>query len=62
MTQFNAPTPRRASGDLDVYAGLLAAAVLVMLAGVFMLASANGKHSADLGQNNGGLFKIVSAR
>lgn len=62
MSQFSAPTPRRTGGDLDVYTGLLGAAVLVLAAGVFLLASANSKHSASLGQSDGGMFKIVSKR
>ena len=62
MTQFNATTPRRASGDIDVYAGLLGAALLVLAAAVFLLATANMKHSSDANQDNGGMFKIVGQR
>lgn len=59
MTQFNAPTPRRSDGDIDVYTGLLAAAMLVLAAGVFLVTTANMKHSASPGQDDGGMFKIV---
>lgn len=63
MTQFNAPTPRRAAGDIDVYTGLLGAALLVLAAGVFLVATANAKHSAsNTNQDDGGMFKIVSQR
>lgn len=62
MTQFNATTPRRASGDIDVYTGLLGAAMLVLAAAVFLVASANMSHSSDANQSNGGMFKIVGKR
>jgi hypothetical protein len=58
MSQFNAPIARR-SGDIDVFTGLLAVAFLVLAAGVAYMALANIKHSADAGQENGGLFKLV---
>jgi hypothetical protein len=59
MTQFNAPTPRRAGGDIDVYTGLLCAAFLVLACGVFLLASQNLKHS-KLGNQEGGVLTLVS--
>jgi hypothetical protein len=62
MTQFNAPTPRRASGDIDVYTGLLGAAMLVLAAAVFLIATANMKHSTQPNQDNGGMFTIVPKR
>ncbi len=62
MSQFQSTTPRRASGDLDVYTGLLCVAFLVLAAGVFLVASANSKHSASNGQDDGGMFKIVNAK
>lgn len=62
MTQFTAPTPRRASGDIDVYTGLLGAAAIVLAAAVFLLATANIKHSASPNQDDGGMLKIVSKR
>jgi hypothetical protein len=58
MTQFSAPVARR-SGDLDVYAGLLAVAFLVLAAGVAYLAMTNIKHSSDPNTENGGMFKLV---
>jgi len=62
MTQFTTTTPRRHGGDLDVYTGLLCAAMLALAAGVFMLANANIKHSSTPNQSDGGLFKIVSKK
>ncbi len=59
MTQFNAPMPRRASGDLDVYTGLLCVAFLVLAAGVALMATKNISHSAD-GNEPGGMFKLVT--
>jgi hypothetical protein len=57
MTQFNAPM-RRTGGDLDVYAGLLAAACLALLVGVIILAMRNTEHS-KLGNSPGGMFHLV---
>jgi hypothetical protein len=59
MTQFNAPVARR-SGELDVFAGLLAVAFLVLAGGVVYMALANMKHSSDPNTENGGMFKLVS--
>lgn len=58
MSQFQTPAPRRAGGDLDVYTGLLCAAFIILAAGVFLMASANMKHSKD-GREEGGMFKLV---
>jgi hypothetical protein len=61
MTQFTTPTPRRASGDLDVYTGLLCAAFLVLAIGVALMAIRNIEHS-KVGNQDGGVFTIVPAR
>ncbi|MCI0363653.1 MAG: hypothetical protein L0Y44_10400 [Phycisphaerales bacterium] len=58
MTQFSTPMARR-GGELDVFTGLLAAATLVLVAGVILMATANIKHSATQGREDGGLFKLV---
>jgi hypothetical protein len=60
MTQFSTPTPRRASGELDVYTGLLCVAFLVLAAGVFLLATRNIQHSATPGRDDGSMFKLVN--
>lgn len=57
MSQFNAPVRRR-SGEVDVFTGILCAAVLVMLAGVVLLATANIEHSSANGQA-GSMFKLI---
>ena len=57
MSQFNAPM-RRASGSLDVYTGLLFVAVLVLLAGVTLLAMRNAEHS-KVGSTAGGMIKLI---
>jgi hypothetical protein len=57
MSQFNAPVRRR-GGDIDVYTGILCAAVLVLLTGVLLLATANIEHSRTSGQS-GSMFKLV---
>lgn len=58
MSQFNAPVRRR-GGDIDVYTGILCAAVLVLLTGVVLLATANIEHSAS-GNESGSMFKLVN--
>ncbi len=58
MTQFNAPIRRR-GGEVDVYTGILCAAVLVMFAGVVFLATANIEHSAT-DEKSGSMFKLVN--
>jgi hypothetical protein len=60
MSQFTS-TARRASGEIDVYTGLLCVAFLVLAVGAFLLARKNLEHSAVRG-SEGGLFKLVEAR
>ena len=60
MSQFNAPV-RRTGGGLDVYSGLLLVALLVLAAGVALLAMRNIEHSAD-GRDGGGVLKLVQPR
>ena len=57
MTQLNSPIQRR-GGEVDVYTGILCAAVLVLLTGVVLLATSNIKHSSTDGQS-GSMFKLV---
>jgi hypothetical protein len=57
MSQFNAPV-RRAGGSLDVYTGLLFAALIVLAVGVFMLATRNVEHST-VGNDAGGVIKLI---
>lgn len=60
MTQFNAPVVRRSGGDLDVFAGLLVVAFILLVAGVVYMAMANIRHSASSPTaNDGGMFKLV---
>ncbi len=56
MSQFNAPV-RRTGGGLDVYTGLLFAALIVLVAGVALMAARNIDHSADGG--SGGVLTLV---
>ena len=60
MSQFDASV-RRKGGDLNVYTGLLSVAVIVLLAGVILLASRNAEHSGD-DNSPGGMFKLVGSR
>ncbi len=63
MSQFQAPTPRRSGGDLDVFTGLLCAAFLVLAAGVFLMATANTSHSeSKAGAGDGGMFTLVTKK
>ena len=57
MSQLNAPIRRR-GGEIDVYTGILCAAVLVLLTGVVLLATANIGQSSTDGQS-GSMFKLV---
>ncbi len=57
MSQLNAPIRRR-GGEIDVYTGILCAAVLVLLTGVVLLATANIEQSSTGGQS-GSMFKLV---
>ncbi len=60
MSQFDASI-RRKGGDLNVYTGLLSVAVIVLVAGVILLASRNAEHSS--GDNSpGGMFKLLDSR
>ncbi|MDZ4830793.1 MAG: hypothetical protein SGJ09_11430 [Phycisphaerae bacterium] len=58
MSQLNTPM-RRASGELDVYSGLLFAAAVVLLGGIIWLALANIEHSKSTTNDDGGPFKLV---
>lgn len=59
MSQFNPQaTVRRSGGGLDVYTGLLFVAFLVLLAGVFLLATQNVEHSS-VQSGDGGFIKLV---
>ena len=57
MGQFGTPM-RRSGGEIDVYTGLLAVALIVVLAGVVLLAMANMEHSGTNGQS-GGILTLV---
>ena len=57
MSQFNAPV-KRSGGGLDVYTGLLFVALLMLLAGIGLLALRNVEHSA-VGNDPGGVIKLV---
>lgn len=61
MSQFNAPV-RRAGGSLDVYAGLLFVAVLMLTAGVIVMALRNTQHSQAGNNGAGGVFTLVPTR
>jgi len=58
MSQFSNPQLRRASGSIDVYTGLLFAAILVLAAGVFIVATSNIEHSGE-GSGSGGVLKLI---
>ncbi len=58
MSQMKTPPVRRTGGSLDVYTGLLFAALLVLGAGIFLLANKNIEHSGA-GSQSGGPFKLV---
>ena len=57
MTQLNSPIQRR-GGEVDVYTGILCAAVLVLLTGVIFLATENIEHSS-IDNQAGSMFKLV---
>ena len=60
MSQLNAPV-RRHGGDLDVYTGLLFAALLVLGAGVALVAMKNIDHS-EIDRTPGGVATLVTDR
>ncbi len=60
MSQFDASI-RRKGGDLNVYTGLLAVAVIVLVAGVILLASRNAVHSSG-DDSPGRMFKLIDSR
>lgn len=57
MSQFNAPV-RRSGGSLDVYTGLLFVALIVLLAGIGLMAMRNLEHSKAAG-GSGGLITLI---
>jgi hypothetical protein len=57
MSQLNAPV-RRKGGDLDVYTGLLFAALLILVAGIALLVLRNMEHSAVDGRGGGPITLI----
>ena len=57
MTKLNSPIQRR-GGEVDVYTGILCAAVLVLLTGVVFLATENIEHSS-IDNQAGSMFKLV---
>ncbi len=59
MSQFSGKAARRSGGDVDVYTGLLFIATIVLAVGVYFLATTNMSHSAGVGGNDGGIFKIL---
>ncbi len=60
MSQFDAAV-RRKGGELNVYTGLLSVAVIVLVAGVILMASQNIEHSIE-GNSPGGMFKLIGSR
>jgi len=58
MSQFNAPQIRRAGGELNVYTGLLLAALLVLVVGCTLMVLRNMEHSEHNNQS-GGMFTLV---
>ena len=58
MSQFNAPV-RRAGGGIDVYTGLLAAAFIILAAGVTLMALRNIEHSGAGPNSQGGVITLV---
>ena len=61
MSQITTPSIRRSGGDLDVYTALLLAALIVLGAGVALLAIKNIDHST-VNNQQGSMFKLVDKR
>jgi hypothetical protein len=59
LSQLNVQV-RRHGGDLDVYTGLLFAALLVLAAGVALVAMKNIDHS-EIDRTPGGVVTLVSS-
>ena len=57
MSQLNTPIRRR-GGEVDVYTGILSAAVLVLLTGIVLLATANIEESST-DRQSGSMFKLI---
>ena len=63
MSQISTPPIRRTGGNLDVYTGILLAALIVLASGVVLLGIKNSKHSESKpGRDDGGMFKLVDKR
>jgi hypothetical protein len=59
MSQLDTTTPvRRSGGSLDVYTGLLFAALVVLAVGVVAMITTNIDHST-VGNEDGGILKLV---
>jgi len=61
MSQFQTTNIRPAGGGIDVFTGLLAVAVIVLAAGVALLALRNIEHSKAGTQDSGGPLTLVDA-
>ena len=61
MSQITTPSIRRSGGDLDVYTALLLAALIVLGAGVALLAIKTIDHST-VNNQQGSMFKLVDKR
>lgn len=61
MSQFNAQV-RRSGASVDVYTGLLFAAMLVLAAGAAFMMIKNIDHSATPDRDDGGPFKVVATQ
>ena len=59
MTQLKTPPIRRSGGNLDIYTGLLLASLLVLAAGVLLMARKNSDHSNSGRGGSGSMFKLV---
>ena len=64
MSQYNAPSPRRTGGQIDVYTGLLFVATVVLGVGCAILVMTNMEHSSSIrsdgaSASDGSMFKLV---